>query len=214
VRTSFDAPGGFLVKLTVVNDRGLTNSVSKSITISAGTAPTAAFTFSPNAPNVNQTVYYDASASKAAPGRSIVDYSWNFGDGGAKHGNPTTNTFPNAQSYTVTLTVTDSSGQTGTTSQAINVGTANKPTARFSFSPTTPAAGQLISFDGSLSTALPNRPIVRYDWNWGDNTNELGSTNARPTHTYAAAGSYVVSLRVTDDHGGVSDPFTSTITVK
>jgi PKD repeat protein len=213
-RTSFDLPGTFLVKLTVINDRGLSNAVSKTITIAAGQGPTASFTYSPVAPNVNQTVFYDASASKAAPGRSIVDYSWHFGDGGEKHGNPTTNTFPNAQAYTVTLTVTDSSGQTATTSQQITIGTANKPTARFSFSPTTPAANQAVNFDATLSTALPNRPIVKYDWNWGDGNTELGSTNARPSHTYPAAGAFIVTLKVTDDHGGVSDAFTSTVTVK
>jgi PKD repeat protein len=212
-RTSFDLAGSFVVKLSVVNDRGLTNTVSKAVNISAVANPTATFTFSPSNPNANQTVYYDASGSKAAPGRSIVDYFWHFGDGGEKHGNPITNTFPNAQSYTVTLTVTDSAGATGTTSQSISIGTANKPTARFTFSPTTPRAGTSVNFDATLSTGLPNRPIVKYDWNYGDGRSDLGSTEPRPTHVYAAAGAYVVTLTVTDDHGGVSDAFTSNVTV-
>jgi PKD repeat protein len=214
LRTSFDLAGTFVVKLTVVNDRGLTNTVSKSINVTAVAKPTAAFTFSPTAPNITQTVFYDASASSAAPGRTIVDYSWNFGDGGTKHGNPTTNTFPNAQTYTVTLTVTDSAGATATTSQQVTVGVANKPTARFSFSPTAPSAGQVVNFDGSLSTSAPNRPIVRYDWNYGDGRSDLNSTEPRPGHVFAAAGAYVVTLKVTDDHGGVSDAFSSTVTVK
>jgi PKD repeat protein len=212
VRTAFDLAGTFVIKLTVVNDRGLANSVTKSISVAAGLAPTAAFTFSPTNPNVNQTVFYDGSGSKAAPGRAIVDWFWHFGDGGEKHGNPTTNTFPNAQSYVVTLTVTDSSGLTGTTSNTIQVGTANKPTARFNFSPTTPKPGATVSFDATLSTALPNRPIVRYDWNFGDGTTMLNSTEPRPQHSFPT-GSWVVTLKVTDDHGGVSDAFNSTITV-
>ena len=214
VRTSYDLAGSYVVKLSVVNDRGLTNFVTKQINITAVAAPSAAFTFSPSSPNVNQTVYYDASASKAAPGRSIVDYFWHFGDGGEKHGNPQTNTFPNAQSYTVTLTVTDSAGLTGTTSQSITVGTANKPTARFTFSPTAPTPNSPVNFDATVSTSLPNRPIVSYDWNWGDGRQDLGSTDPRPRHTYGAAGSYVVVLKVTDDHGGVSDAFTSTVNVQ
>jgi PKD repeat protein len=214
VRTSYDLAGSYVVKLSVVNDRGLTNSVSKQLNVAAVPGPTAAFTFSPANPNANQTVYYDASGSKAAPGRSIVDYFWHFGDGGEKHGNPVTNTFPNAQSYTVTLTVTDSAGATGTTSQSISVsGSGNKPTARFTFSPTTPKPGTPVNFDATLSTSLPNRPIVSYDWNYGDGASDLNSTDPRPRHTYGAVGSYVVTLKVTDDHGGVSDAFTSTVTV-
>jgi PKD repeat protein len=213
-RTAFEGPGNYVVKLSVVNDRGLGNSVSKQINVLAATNPTANFTFSPTAPNVNQTVFYDASGSKAAPGRSIVDYFWHFGDGGEKHGVTTTNTFPNAQTYTVTLTVTDNAGLTGTTSLQVPVGTANKPTARFSFSPTSPGVGQTVSFDGTLSTALPNRPIVRYDWNFGDGNTALGSTDPRPSHPFMAAGTYVVTLKVTDTNGGVSDAFTSSITVK
>jgi PKD repeat protein len=214
VRTSFDLAGGYVVKLSVVNDRGLTNFVTKQVTVNAVSGPTASFTFSPNAPNVNQTVFYDASASKAAAGRSIVDYFWHFGDGGEKHGQTTSNTFPNAQAYTVTLTVTDSAGQTGTSSQTITVGTANKPTARFAFSPTQPGVNAQVNFDATLSTSLPNRPIVSYDWNWGDGQSALGSTDPRPRHSYGAPGAYVVTLKVTDDHGGVSDAFTSTVTVQ
>jgi PKD repeat protein len=203
-----------VVKLSVVNDRGLTNTTSKTVTVAAVAAPTAAFTYSPSAPNVNQTVFYDASSSKAAPGRSIVDYFWHFGDGGEKHQGPTvTNTFPNAQSYVVTLTVTDSAGATGTTSQTITVGTANKPTARFTFSPGSPKPGGTVFFDATLSTALPNRAIVRYDWNFGDGKTLDGSTDPRPSHVYGTPGSYVVTLRVTDDHGGVSDAFTSNVSV-
>jgi PKD repeat protein len=213
VRTAFDLPGQFVVKLSVVNDRGLTNFVTKQVTVAAVAGPQAQFTFSPSTPNVNQTVFYDASASKAAPGRAIVDYFWHFGDGGEKHGNPITNTFPNAQTYVVTLTVTDSAGQTGTSSQSITVGTANKPTARFTFSPTAPKPGERVNFDATLSTALANRPIVRYDWNYGDGHSDLNSTESRPQHVYNTAGSYVVTLKVTDDHGGVSDAFSSTVTV-
>jgi chitodextrinase len=40
--------------------------------------------------------------------------------------------------------------------------------------------------------------VVAWSWNFGDNT---GSTERNPTHTYAAAGNYTVTLTVTDNTG-------------
>ena len=60
----------------------LSNTVTQTVTVAAVTSPTAIFTLSPDAPGVNQQVFVDANASKAAPGRTITRYDWNFGDGG------------------------------------------------------------------------------------------------------------------------------------
>ena len=54
-----------------------------------------------------------------------------------------------------------------------------------------------IDFDGGGSDD-PDGSIVSYDWDFGDGT--FGSGVA-PSHGYAAAGSYDVSLTVTDDQG-------------
>nr|WP_275944351.1 PKD domain-containing protein [Phycicoccus endophyticus] len=53
------------------------------------------------------------------------------------------------------------------------------------------------SFDGSGS-ADSDGSIVSYDWSFGDGAT---STDPAPSHTYAADGSYEVSLTVTDDRG-------------
>ncbi len=53
------------------------------------------------------------------------------------------------------------------------------------------------SFDGSPSTD-PDGTIVSYAWNFGDGSNGTGLTT---THNYAAAGTYPVTLTVTDDDG-------------
>ena len=55
----------------------------------------------------------------------------------------------------------------------------------------------------------PEGPVASYLWDFGDGGT---STQANPNHTYAAAGSYPVSLKVTDA-GGVSDTATQTIQV-
>ncbi|MGC4110223.1 MAG: PKD domain-containing protein [Nocardioides sp.] len=54
------------------------------------------------------------------------------------------------------------------------------------------------SFNGSASSD-PDGTIEAYDWNFGDGTAHATTMNA--THTYANAGSYTVTLTVTDDEG-------------
>ncbi len=54
-----------------------------------------------------------------------------------------------------------------------------------------------IDFDGGGSDD-PDGSIVSYDWDFGDGTFGAG---VAPSHAYAAAGSYDVSLTVTDDQG-------------
>ena len=66
------------------------------------------------------------------------------------------------------------------------------PTAAF----TSSVADLDVSFDGSTST--DNGIITGYNWDFGDGTTGTGVTS---THRYAAAGTYTVSLRVTDDDG-------------
>lgn len=55
-----------------------------------------------------------------------------------------------------------------------------------------------VSLDASSSTD-PDGSIVSYEWDFGDGGTATGASVA---HTYAEAGSYVVTLTVTDDRGG------------
>src|SRR5690606_9167475 len=55
---------------------------------------------------------------------------------------------------------------------------------------------QLLLFDASAST--DDGTIVRYDWAFGDGETATGRTS---WHTYYLAGTYQVTLTVTDDRG-------------
>ena len=48
--------------------------------------------------------------------------------------------------------------------------------------------------------------IASYDWDWGDSSTH--STSISSSHIYAVAGTYTITLVVTDDNGGVSNPTT------
>jgi PKD repeat protein len=60
--------------------------------------------------------------------------------------------------------------------------------------------GRVCNFS-SAGTADPNGDLITYSWNWGDGT--AVSTTAAPSHTYVNAGTYIVTLSVTDGWGDV-----------
>lgn len=197
VSHTYSQPGNYPVTLTIVDVLGRVGTTAQSLTVGAGTNPTATFFVTPSSPNVGQTVTFNASTSVAAPGHSITSYEWDFGDGRTAGGATVTHAYTAPGSYTVLLRTTDSAGRKGTSTQTINVGAAGL-TADFNFSPTSPAVGQAVSFDGTPSKASTGRTITRYDWNFDDGTTGSG---AQTSHTYSRTGTFNVRLTVTDDLG-------------
>jgi PKD repeat protein len=199
---TYRTAGNFQARLTVTDARGASDTTAQSIAVGAGQAPTANFTFSPTTPAVGERVFFNGATSQAASGRTIVSYSWNFGDGASGSGASPSHAYGTAGTYRVTLTVTDSAGQTDT-SDPVQVtvtagGTGTSPTAVFTFSPTQPTISQPVFFNAAASRAVTGRTIVTYDWNFGDGTVGTGVTTSK---TYTVAGTYVVTLTVVDDAG-------------
>ena len=81
-----------------------------------------------------------------------------------------------------------------------------QPTAAF----TSTTNNLTATFDGRGSSD-PEGPLASYSWDFGDST-PLGS-GAQPVHPYGTAGTYQVTLTVTDGAGAVSDPVTQPVTV-
>src|SRR5262245_19488447 len=77
----------------------------------------AVFTFTPTAPNEDSDVLFDATSSiQANRNITIASYSWNFGDGRTGSGRQVSHNF-DAGNFTVTLTIADAIGRTGTATQ-------------------------------------------------------------------------------------------------
>lgn len=205
---TYNRTGTFNVRLTVTDDLGNSTSVSKAVPV-GGSTPTAAFTFSPSAPRRGQAVSFDASTSRAASGRAIATYAWNFDDGAIAFGVTTQHAFNTNGTFQVRLTVTDDIGQTSSVTQAVTVSDAN-PTAAFIFSPSAPVTNELVSFDASASAPSPGRTINTYQWNFDDGSIATGRT---VQHPFAAARAYVVRLTVIDDFGNTSTT-SQTVTVR
>jgi PKD repeat protein len=205
---NFAAPGVYTVVLKVTNDRGLSASTTTTVTVGPGTPPTASFVFSPTAPLVGQMVVFNAEAARAAPGRQIVDYGWEWGDDTPGRNGPgvvqTGHAFEVEGTYVVVLTVVDDVGQRSTATQTVTVGS-GIPAAVFTVSPEPPVViGTRIFFDGSMSIAAPGTTIEFYAWSFGDGTQSGTSREPTVEKSYAAANTYVVTLTVTDSLGRTS----------
>ena len=118
---TYDRNGVYVVTVTATDDLGQSASASASVTVGGGA--TAAFTFSPTNPQPGDTVSFNASPSSAAGGATITQYTWDFGDGTTetKTDSTTSHAYGVARTYVVRLTVTDSAGRTGTTTQTVAV---------------------------------------------------------------------------------------------
>jgi PKD repeat protein len=196
----FRTPGTFQVRLTVRDSRGASASIAQAVTVGGGTAPTAAFSFSPTAPAPGQIINFTAEASRAAAGRRIVSYEWNFGSGRFGSGVAVTKGYETPGTYTVTLTVTDDAGLQGTTQQTVTVGGTGTSglTAALVFSPTAGTTATNFFFDASGSRGLSGSPIVEYRFTWGDATPDTVGTSPTATHQFSTPGTYVVSVTVRD----------------
>ena len=164
------------------------------------TAPQAQFTFSPESPRPMQSVSFDASESTdggVACGPACT-YRWDFGDGNTGSGVFATHQYRSTGNYQIRLTVTDARGASGAVARPITVGVATPPTAAFTFSPTSPAPGQIIFFNAEASTAAPGRQLVYFSWDFGSGRTGTGITTSKG---YDTPGTYIVTLTVEDDAG-------------
>jgi PKD repeat protein len=205
---AYAAPGVYDVTLTVTDDAGDTSApATTTATIDpANQAPTA----DPNGPytgTVGVPVTFDGSGS-SDPDGTIVSYDWDFGDGTTGTGVSPTYIYATDGAFTVTLTVTDNDGATSapaTTTATIGLG--NQPPVADPNGPYTGTVGTPVSFDGTGSSD-PDGTIDAYDWDFGDGTIALDA-GPTPTHTYATANTFNVTLTVTDD-AGATDSATTT----
>lgn len=168
--------------------------------------PKVVFTYSPGSPFINQEVTFNAADSKSSSGE-IINYMWNFGDSTptVTETDPITNyAYTVEGTYIVTLNVTDSEGLSSTVSKLIKILGPCGPTANFTCSPT-PLENQTVTFNASVSELGWNgtcyAPIITYEWNFGDGTRTIVTSDSVTTHVFTRQGNYTVTLNVTDTRG-------------
>jgi hypothetical protein len=122
-----NAAGGVTIRATPVGtDARASNSFSAAIRFMTPSSSSAAsvfavnFTMSPNPGAVNVPIAF-SDAGSVSPGHTITSFRWNWSDGATKTGSSVTHDFSAAGLHTVTLTITDDIGQSGSKSALITV---------------------------------------------------------------------------------------------
>ncbi|MFY1642735.1 PKD domain-containing protein, partial [Methanoculleus bourgensis] len=168
----------------IQNEHIITSLHQRAVPVSA---PAAAFTANVTSGTAPLTVRFtDTSTGE------ITAWRWAFGDGATSTEQHPTHTYTAPGTYTVSLTVENSFGANDTVrSDYIIVG--ELPLADFDADPASGIAPLTVQFTDRSSG-------VRNTWNWtfGDGST---STEQHPTHEYASAGDYTISLRIANAWG-------------
>ena len=203
---TYASAGLYNVTLTVMDDAGATDSQGTTadiIDVPVNLPPVS----DPNGPYTGTTgvaVQFDGTGS-SDPDGTIVAYDWDFGDGNTGTGATPSHTYAIDGNYTVSLTVTDDAGDTGSATTTATIGLGNQPPVADPNGPYTGTVGVAVAFDGSASND-PDGSIISYSWDYGDGATGSG---VNPSHTYASDGVYNVTLTVTDDAGATDSAMTT-----
>ena len=186
--TTYSTEGTFNVSVTITDANANMPIASQSVTVVA-LPITASFTVSTGPTNGVQVTF----AASASGGTGGYSYAWNLGDDNTATGNPVSHTYTTAGSFTVALTVNDSSMTQTTIAQIITV--SPPPPAplstSFTMSSASAPAGQSVTF--MATTSGGTSPYV-YSWSFGDSSVSTGN----PVSHSFTTGNYTVTLTVTD----------------
>lgn len=184
--------GVYSVSLTVTDNFGCSGSLTSPNFVQI-IAPTLDFT-KPDSGCVGSTFTFNAIVNSPAD-PTITNYSWNFGDGTGVQNSTSpsiTHQFNSVGIFTVSLTITTSTGCQRSLSKPAYIRIGNKPSANFSATPRTICFKENVLFTDLSGPA----PITGWFWNFGDGGS---STSQNPSHQYNS------------DTSGTADPFDVTL---
>ncbi len=201
VIASFPGPGSYNASLYVQNDStGCSDLGSVVVNI---TGPEAEFSASPRTGCAPMHACFSNSSTV------VSSYNWIITDQqnnlvATLSGASPCFEFQNAGIYNVELITGDTTGCVDTVYKP-NYIVVTHPVALFSAQPFSGCAPLVVNFLNESTSAVEG--ISNWGWNFGDISSGNGNTSSRqtPSHIYTAAGTYTVSLYITDSNGCVSN---------
>ncbi|HEU4996539.1 MAG TPA: DNA/RNA non-specific endonuclease [Gemmatimonadaceae bacterium] len=181
------------------------------IQVESRTQPPSAALDGPYTGSEGSSVAMSGAASTDPDGDALT-YAWSFGDGSSGSGASLTHTYAQDGNYSVTLTVTDVRGLSSTVTSSATIGNV---APSVSIGAVGPALLPGETFTGSGSFTDPGADSWSASIDYGDGAPSaalgLGSKTFSLSHTYMAAGSFTVVVRVSDDD--VTSSQSTTVTV-
>lgn len=190
-RHHYSSAGTYSVKFKLSLPGGYRDSITKTVVFNIRSTPsfTATNACYPSANNFSQT------------SSNYSSIAWSFGDGSNSNSGASsfTKTYANPGNYSVKLLTISAAGCRDSLIKTVSL--FSKPTANFSTANNCLGVGTTFSNSSSGANA--------YEWKFGDGS---VSTNVNPTHNYANAGTYTVTLRVISVNGCV-DSILKSVTI-
>ena len=124
-----------------------------------------------------------------------IQYFWDFGDGTTDtQADPPPHTYATVGDYTITLTATNADGCADQTAQEVHV----YDPPQVVIGAQNVCVGTVAQFSDQSITE-PGNPVIQWAWDFGDGTTD---TVQAPTHLYATAGTYFVTLTANTPYCG------------
>ena len=202
----YSTPGTYIVRLVVTDDKGAMASTTQTVVVSplvVNQPPVPQFTFAPEAPRAGDWIQFNAGGSYDPDG-TIAKYEWDFQNDGVfdATGQIVFFRYTSAGVYTVRLAVTDDKGAMASTTRTVVVSPLvvnQPPVAQFTYTPTAPFVGQMVTFNGT-SSYDPDGTIISYQWDL-DGDGVVDQSGPLASWAYPLSGTYIVTLTVTDNRG-------------
>ena len=180
----YAASGQYSVKLTATSDKGCVRDLTKQVEVYP--LPVASFAAS-NVCDGNGVNFTNNSSISSG----TMSASWNFGDAGSSTSMNPNHTYSSSGTYTVVLTITSDKGCVDNYSSTVTV----YPAPIAGFTTSNDCNGNQVNFNNTSSISSGTNT---YSWLFGDGS---GSNNVSPGHTYAASGTYQVTLVAMSNNG-------------
>lgn len=191
---AYSSPGTYTVTLVVRNGNG-THGITKTNYITVNPSPVADFTSDITVGCIPSTIQFrDLSIPRVG---TITRWEWDFGDGTTSTQQHPQKIYTAVGFYNVTLKITSSTGCEHIRSAARYIRIVPGVTADFSFTPPPTCRPPFLVNFTNLSSGPGD---LTYQWDFGNSTS---STLTDPPASYAASGTYNVTLTVRSEFGCV-----------
>ncbi len=208
----FPATGTYDIVVTVFDDTDASDSRTAAIEV-ANVAPVIE-AFSVDATGrEGEDISAGYSASDASGIEPSATIDW--GDGTTESMDEDTladHVYADDGTYEVTLTVTDSDGETTSRTASVAIDNVAPTITSFDF-PTYGEEGETFDFTASGTDPAGEADPLTFGYDFGDGSEPVSGIDLTAvSHTYLSSGNYTVTLTLSDDDGGVSTQ-TGTINV-